>query len=930
MTEVDRLSTAMCPEETAWADGLFGREKEALALEALLIEASQRGGALVVRGRPGVGKSELLAAASDRASSRLMEVWSVSGVRAEMGIPFAGMHQILRPLRGLMHCLPRAHRDVLLATFGTGGSGTPEIASIAAATLELFTEVTEKSPLFIAVDDGHWLDPESAEALGSVARLEPPAVALLISVTQGYEAPIGGFGIPEIVVKSLDEPSAAALLGSRAPSLVPGFRARVLAEAAGNPLALVELPAAGHRGPSPFGCPDRLPVTERLQQSFAECFLHLPAATQSILLACSAGDGASVSEIVAAAALMGDGHSASIDDLSPAVASGLVEQEGTSIKFWHPLLSAAIYETAAPAQRRRAHEALATVLAEGEGRRAWHRAAAVTTPEDTVAGELEAAASAPEFRGGPTRRLIALQRAAELTPSGALRRRRLLSAAELAVDVGQAERAERLVDEISAEACGALELTRIRLVRDMVRGRVATDPRAVDGLVSAAVDASAGGETDVAFRLLRAAALRSWWADLGPDVRSRVALAARRVAAPEVAPAMLPILAMTDPEGLGEVLGRLGSEAVPRASDPETALAYGTALHMAGMFDRSAGFLASAIAGLREQESVSPLAEALVAQSWNSLHAADWAGAAAAAEEARAMARDLRQPVWEAAAAAALSVVSAIRGEATTANASLAEAEKIAVPMGASAVLADTQFVRSLIALASGDYEEAFEHLQRTFDIHDPAHHYMRSYWRIGELAEAALHAGRTEEARAALAQCEVRAVSDLNPRLKAGLLYARPLLAGDDDAEVLFEAALREDLASWPLYRARLLLQYGVWLRRRRQFAEARVPLRTAGDLFVALGATAWVERARQELRASREAQHCGPESWVQLTEQELQIANMAARGLTNREIGQRLYISPRTVSCHLYHIFPKLGITKRAELALVRVDGRPEAVAL
>jgi ATP/maltotriose-dependent transcriptional regulator MalT len=251
------------------------------------------------------------------------------------------------------------------------------------------------------------------------------------------------------------------------------------------------------------------------------------------------------------------------------------------------------------------------------------------------------------------------------------------------------------------------------------------------------------------------------------------------------------------------------------------------------------------------------------------------------------------------------------------------------MPIGASAVLADAQLARAIIAIGGGRHEEAFEHLQRTFRPHDPTHHFVRSAWRIGEFAEAAVHAGRIDEAREQVTECESKAGRSLSPRLRVGLLYARAVLADDDNAEACFQAGLREDLASWPLYQARLLLQYGMWLRRRRKIAQARMPLRAARDALVALGATAWVERARQELRASRETQHNGPGAWMQLTEQELQIAHMASQGLSNRLIGQRLNISPRTVGSHLYRIFPKLGIASRTQLSIVLEGSLSSATA-
>jgi ATP/maltotriose-dependent transcriptional regulator MalT len=275
--------------------------------------------------------------------------------------------------------------------------------------------------------------------------------------------------------------------------------------------------------------------------------------------------------------------------------------------------------------------------------------------------------------------------------------------------------------------------------------------------------------------------------------------------------------------------------------------------------------------------------------------------------------------MWEAAAKTALSMFAAIRGDDACTESLLREAESIALPLGARAVLADIQLARALVALGGARYDEAFHHLERTFQPHDPAHHPVRSFWRIGEYAEASLRAGDVDHARDLVARLERASELASSTPVQVGLLYARPLLADDESADALFQAALAGNLTRWPLYRARLLLEYGTWLRHRRKIAAARTPLRTARDAFDALGALPWAERARRELRASRETQRGHPEAWFQLTQQEQQIAQLAAQGLSNREIAERLYVSHRTVGCHLYRIFPKLGISSRTQLSRV-----------
>ena len=521
-----------------------------------------------------------------------------------------------------------------------------------------------------------------------------------------------------------------------------------------------------------------------------------------------------------------------------------------------------------------------------------------------------------------------MERAAELTPDPSRRRHRLLRAAELAVELGHLHRASVILGTIDPSGCNALDRARIGLLRDMIEPGFPPAPKAVDQMIEAATLAASWSEIDLALRLLQAAAMHWWWADPGPDAGRRIVAAAEQIVAPEGDLRALSIRGILDPTA-GATLSEIAARTAPDSCDPNTAYALGTALHATGAFEVSTTFLRAAVAGLREQGRLWLLPQALAQQAWNAIYTSNWGVATSAADEAATLARDTRQPMWEAAARTALSMIAAIRGDTADAESLLREAEGIALPLGASAVLADIQLARALLALGDGRYDEAFQHLQRTFEPTDPAHHPVRSMWRIGEYAEASLRAGYVDQARAWLAKSERYGQLASSTRLQIGLLYARPLLADEDSAEPHFDAALAADLSRWPLYRARLLLEYGTWLRHRRRIAAARVPLRAARDAFDALGARPWAERARRELRASREARRQQPEARVQLTEQEQQIAHMAAQGLSNREIAQRLYMSHRTVGAHLYSIFPKLGITSRTQLAAAIGSDPPTSLA-
>jgi ATP/maltotriose-dependent transcriptional regulator MalT len=328
--------------------------------------------------------------------------------------------------------------------------------------------------------------------------------------------------------------------------------------------------------------------------------------------------------------------------------------------------------------------------------------------------------------------------------------------------------------------------------------------------------------------------------------------------------------------------------------------------------------LDEAVDGLRTQGRLGHLPRLLTLQGRMAAQAADWGVAIPAAEEARRLAAELREPHWVAAADAVQSVIAGMRGDEDAAERAAAQAESVALPAGANLTTAFAQFGRICAALGAGRHSDAYEAAERLFDPASPAHHPFVACWVIGDLAEAALHTGRTEEARARVKKVEAASGDLPGTCVAIGLIHARALLAPDSaEAADRFDEALGTDLTRWPIQRARLLLAYGQWLRRQRRVAESRAPLRAAREAFDAMGCAAWGDQARRELRASGESSSRRDlAARDQLTAQELQIAQLAAQGLSNRDIAQQLYLSHRTISTHLYRIFPKLGITSRAEL--------------
>jgi ATP/maltotriose-dependent transcriptional regulator MalT len=385
-------------------------------------------------------------------------------------------------------------------------------------------------------------------------------------------------------------------------------------------------------------------------------------------------------------------------------------------------------------------------------------------------------------------------------------------------------------------------------------------------------------------------------------------------------PRVLSILAFAEPEEHGALIIDCAAGLSSARADPESAALLGAALNVVGAFDLSASFLATAVDGLRDQGRLGRLPLVLTHQAWTATNTVNWNVAVPAAAEAMRLADDLGQPLWRAGAQTAVAMLAALRGDYDVANAQTREAEAIALPSRASAMLAGIRLTRGVTALAAGRYTSAYEQLRRQLDPHDPGYHHFQSLWGVGDFAEAALHSGNVAAGRALMAELEPLALTMRSPWLEVGLLYGRPLLASDPDVEGLFEDGLAADLSHWPVYHARLQLQYGIWLRRQRRASDSRAPLRAARDALDTLGVVGWAARARQELRAAGEpSTERMPEAWSLLSPQELQIAQMAAQGMSNREIGQRLFLSHRTIGSHLYRLFPKLGVTSRAQLSTV-----------
>lgn len=899
---------------------LIGREREMGIVDDLVGNVKERGGALVVTGEAGIGKSSLLSKAERFAQDRGMRVLQTTGVQSEAHLPFAGLHQLLRPILSGADDLPTPQREALRAAFGMTEAATPDLFLVALGTLNLLVDAATDSGLVAIAEDAQWLDRSTNEVLAFVGRrLESDPIALLIAIRDGYESSLAEAGLPELRLRGLAEAAAGEVLLTNGHDLSPQVRARILEEAAGNPLALVELPIALRSEQLTGGSslPARLPLTERLEGVFAARATDLPESTRIPLLVAAVDDGDDLGEVLTAAAII-LGSDPGVDTLKPAVASRLIEVDETKLRFRHPLIRSAICQSAGLSERQAAHAALADVLTEHD-RRAWHRAASTVGTDERAASDLQAAAENARRRGAIGVAVAALERAAELTEDTARRRGRLLEAAELAVDLGRREVVVRLTKKVDPVELSPLDAGRMAWIREMSEPGPLGDPATLRSLVETAERMSAEGDVNLASKLLWAAANSGFWAGRDDVTSTLVVEAAGRVLLDDD-PMLLSILAYAASIERGADVIEGVSRRAPDPSDPLAMDLLGNAAATVGAFDLSEPFATASAAGLREQGRLTLLAQVLVLRAWAEIHLGRWDAARSDAEEAVRLALETGQPIWGTGAKVALSILAGLRGDEAEAEMLALEVESVALPFGARAVMCVVQLARGLTALGAGRHDDAYQHLRRMFDPADPSHHPMESCWAIGNLAEAAVHSGHRDEARAVMRALEPLAAKTPSTWFHVAMRHARPLLADDDHAEELFQSALDANLTRWPFDRARAQLAYGAWLRRQRRVAESRVPLRSARDAFDALGVAAWGARARLELRASGETSHeRTPAAGDLLTAQELQIAHMAAQGLTNREIGQRLYLSHRTVGSHLYRIFPKLGIASRTQLVTV-----------
>ncbi len=910
----------MATPETA----VVGRSVELGLLIKLLDDLPERGGATAVTGAAGIGKSALLAAVAREARARGMRVLEGAGVADESRLPFACLHSLLQPILDDARRLPAVQHNALMVALGYGEGPAPEQFLIAVAALNLVTEAASHRPVLIAVDDVQWLDQPTHDVLAFlVRRVADDPVAVVSTARRGHCGPLLAVGVPELDIPGLDDASARTLLAVHAADLSVADRERVLEAALGNPLALIELPIA-------IQAPDKasvgadqslVPLTNRLEDAFVGRFSELPQVDRDILLIAAVESTDELAEILAAASVL-RGKAIDADALASAVTAGLVRADGARLAFRHPLTRSGVVHAESDDRRREAHAALAAVLDAEPYRRTWHRAQAITGLDDAVANELEAGYRTALRRGSVLTAIRALERSAELTGDPAARVRRLLRAAEHAFGLGRADVVDRLVRSTSREKLSDLERAKVEWLREIFSDGTPGDAKRVLQMCDMARRADTAGDIDLAFKLLLGAALRSWWADTGPHARAEVVRVAEHLDVAAGDPRLIAVLGVAEPVLRGSaVVERLALAAAERLDDADALRLLGMAAHAVGDQVRSVEFLERAEAKLRDQGSLGLLPHVLGMLSAVRIDLGYWERVPAATEEGRRIAEETGQPVWSEGQLVNEARAAGLRGDWEDALALADEAERTPAIAALDDLRACAQLARGFALISAGRHGAAYEALRLLFDLRGRYYDQRERFSGLSFLAEAAVVAQRRDDARSVLAEMERVGKITTSPLLHVHLRHARAVLADDAVAEALYRDAIDADLAAWPWPKARIEFAYGAWLRRQRRLLESREVLRSAQLAFELIGAPGWAEQAREELRAAGErpvaSRRADLTAKGALSAQELQIARLAATGLSNREIGLRLFMSHRTVGSHLYRIFPKLGITSRSQLA-------------
>ncbi|MEV5607482.1 AAA family ATPase [Streptomyces sp. NPDC052225] len=916
---------------------LVGRDRD---LERIRAWAQAPGaGALLLSGDPGVGKSAVLDAVADAAGAGGARVLRAAGAEFEADISYAALNQVLLPLYDALDRLPPGSREAMSVALGFGAGPPPERLLVCNATLALLRAAAEDSPVLLVVDDLPWVDRASAAVFGFLARRltgDADRVRFLGASRTGVAGFFDGSGLPSYELPALDAESAARLVDLRFPDLAHPVRHRLLDAAQGNPLALLELPGAlrADQRSAREVLPAVLPLGERLQSLFVSRVGSLPDATRTLLLLATL-DGTGDLGVLSAAAEESLGRS-DLHDLDPAEQDGLVrvQESPRRLVFRHPLIMSAVVEAATSSARRAAHRALAHVLVDKPEERAWHLGESTLKADEDVALLLEQTARRVLERGDSVAAISALTRAADLSPRDSDRARRLAEAAYVGAEaIGALHSASELLEDAwradplhGASLRSATAAVQLVLNGD---GDLATAHRLLVGAIEQGdhgFDADDPALVDALHFLLllcNYGASEELWAPF-------YAAVARLRPAP---PPLLLVAARTwgDPahadaetlKALDEIIDGTTAE-----TDPARVVRVGTAALYPDRLPAVREAAWRLVRQGREGGAVRRHIGALLHLCLEDWHRGAWAEALELSEEGLAACETSGYTVCTWFFQYTKGLITASQGDSATAHALADAMTNWAAPRGILEAVHCALHVHTLAHIADGEFDAAFRRVSAISEAGSFPPYVAHASWVFFDLVESAVRTDRRAEALAHVRALRATQVAELSPRL-ALLAGGAEALVTEDDAEAnrLFDAALALPGAERaPFTVARVRLAQGERLRRARALSESKGPLTAAVTAFEQLGSVAWADRARKELRAAgRVSAGTGDEGHrAALTGQEREIAELAAAGLTNKQIAERLFISHRTVGAHLYQIYPKLGIASRIALrdALERMD--------
>jgi DNA-binding NarL/FixJ family response regulator len=902
---------------------LQGRDTELSHLLELFEGArGNQSSSLLIVGEPGVGKTALLDECRRRAEG--MSVLSASGVESESELPFAALFQILRPTLGLLNRLPSRQERALAGALGVGEPAGADRFLISIATLTLLAEFADSGPVVCVVDDAQWLDSASAEALLFVARrIAADQIVMLFTAREGHFRHLDASGLPVLRLAGIDAESSAALLAEYFSAVAPSVRDALIAQARGNPLGLIELSRAltdnQRAGLEPL--PPALPLAPDMERLFSDRIRALPADTRRLLALVAAETNGNLPAVVAAAATLGIDMSA----LQPAETAALVSVYDNRVEIRHPLVRSAIYQGLSYVERRSAHAALAQALDTELTRdeRAWHLAVAAIGVDEAVAQELDGVADRAQQRSGYSAAATALERAARLSDASESRGRRLVAAARNAWHAGHPDWATALADQAEPLISAPELRADLQHLRGQIKLRCGDIVEAAETLMAGAADI-APVDTRKALYMLLEAREAAGWAGHTPYTVECDRRAAQLPRSDDPAAQFLADLLTgigTVYEGntlVGTPLVRDVIARVDMIDEPGWVLWAATGARAIGDEETEAALMRRALLLARSSGAVDKLTYVLLGYVLMALLGADLAAAAEATEGAT-LARTARLPNAESKHLAMLAWFSAVRGDETDSHNFAKEATDLSRVGGGGFAHSVAQWGLALLELSKCAYPAAAELLAVVHAARPGQGHPFLALMATPDLVEASMLAGDAEIARAAAEEFAAFATEEAPDWARALAMRCRALTAVDDDARTAaFDEAIRLHRSGDRHFdRARTQLLTGEHLRRLRQRANARDHLRTALTTFERIGALAWAERARVELRATGESARArNPSTLTQLTPQETQIARFVGSGLSNKDVATQLFLSPRTVEYHLAKVFTKLGISSRADL--------------